>query len=674
MESVGGEVSSRVSCMSCLRRLLLGCFCLGLAGVGFGMGFVGVIYSYYAKGLPDISLLEAYRPAQTTTILAADGTVIATLFKENRVWVPLGDISPFVVQALLATEDSRFYTHFGVDPVGVLRAVWVAFREGRPREGASTITMQLARNLFLTNKPTLSRKIKESILALRIERRFSKQKILELYLNQVYFGSGAYGIYSAAKLYFGVSPQELTPAQAALLVGLLQAPSLYSPLVHREAAVRRQKVVLRRMLKLNYLTRQQYEQALREADTTKYSGTAYKHLGVFKYPYFSDYLVHMLARRYEHDLLYQGGLTVFSTVDPRLQARAEKTLQRYIRERGKLLNAHTGALVMLDNDTGFVVAMVGGTGWSVKNQFNRAWQAHRQPGSSFKTIVYACAIESGYSQDSIVWDTPVEYNGWKPHNSDGKYLGRMTLRKALALSRNVVAVKLVEAVGPDRVISLAYRMGIRSKISPNLSIALGAVDATPLEMAQVFSVYATGGVYRAPVTVMLVQDSAGNIVEDNRKRKGERVLRRDTALRMLGMLQDVVRYGTGTRAAVPGWQIAGKTGTTDRFRDAWFVGCSPYYTLAVWVGNDDNSSMWRSYGGDLPASIFREVMRYALQGKLKRSFPPEPPPKKQRIDMRENNTSGAVVDSVGEGSLKTDLEGEDVPVPIPSVTPIPYDF
>lgn len=630
---------------------------LGLVALGAGL----VIYQSLAQGLPSVSDLDHYRPAETTRILSTDGAVIGTLFQENRIWKPLGEISPHVVKALLAIEDSRFYDHAGVDPIGVVRAAYNAATTGEVREGASTITMQLARNLFLTNDPNLGRKLREVILALRIERAYDKEKILELYLNQVYFGSGAYGIHAAAQTFFNKGADQLTPAEAALIAGLLQAPSKYSPLVDPEAGRARQQQVLERMRELGYLDQEQLRQAVQEADGMVFGERSEHDLEVFKYPHFTGYVVKELSQRYPEEVLYRSGLTITTTLDPRIQAEAERIVQARVAELADILNVEHAALVLIENETGYIRAMVGGaTGWSREDQFNRAWQARRQPGSSFKAIVYAAALEEGYTPESLVDDTRTSYDdgtgkAWSPKNSDGRYLGRITLRQALRGSRNVAAVKLLSQVGVEPVIRLAYSMGIRSRIPQNLSIALGAVEATPLEMAEVFSSIVNQGIDRRPTAVKTVTAEDGTVLEDNRHREGTRVLSQQAALGMISMLTDVVTGGTGTNAQVPGHLIAGKTGTTDEFRDAWFVGFSPQYTLAVWVGNDDNSAMWTSYGGDLPATIFREVMGVALEGVKPASFPAYVPPKKKGKD--------AVT------AAEATPEPEETPTPEPEETP-----
>lgn len=620
------EARRRVGCLTMLMRFLLMGFLLALAGglVAFAVAYRMV--SELSQGLPDVRRLDHYEPAETTRIYAADGSLIATLFQENRTWVPLKKIAPGVVQALLATEDSRFYEHGGVDWVGVGRAVYVDLTHRGRREGASTITMQLARNLFLSPEPSMKRKVKEAVLAQRIEKEYSKDKILELYLNQVYFGAGAYGIAAAASLYREKPADKLSAAESALLVGLLQAPSAYSPLVDPKAARTRAEVVLGRMLAVEALTPSEHKKAVAEVQAMRFPDSQRdKTTTLLKYPYFTTYVIRELSVRYPEEVLYRSGLKVHTTLDIKVQQQAERILREEVQNAAYALNVDTGAAVLVENQTGYIRAMVGGTGYSKTNQFNRAWQALRQPGSSFKVIVYACALENGFAPDSVVADSPVSYNvggtTWTPKNSDGQFMGEIPLRTALQHSRNVVAVKLLSQLGIDPVISLAYKMGIKQELPPHLSIALGSTEVSPLEMAEVFSVVANGGIRRRPTAIKLVQDSHGEVVEDHRRPDDFPVLRPETASSLTDMLVSVVTSGTGTRAQVPGRPIAGKTGTTDSFKDAWFCGFSPQFTLAVWVGNNDNSPMWRSFGGDLPAAIFRQIMGVALQGAPVGSFP-----------------------------------------------------
>lgn len=675
MANQGSELKRRPLWVRVVRLLVRWGFALTLAGLVVGAGLFYYVYNKYGTNLPDISILENYRPAQTTRILASDGSVIGTLYQENRVWANFDEMSPWVVPALLATEDSRYFDHKGVDPIGIARVLYNTATTGEVREGASTITMQLARNVFPLSEVDWERKIREIFLSLEIDKRYSKERILELYLNQVYFGGGAHGIHSAARVYFNKGPKDLTLAEAALIAGLIQAPSRFSPIDHADRAFVRQDEVLDRMLAVGSITKKQLEEAKEERKTWKFDRAAEKRsLEMDKYPYFTSYVIQELVARYSEDELYRGGLTIVTTLDPALQREAQKVLTEEVNGLAWELNVDSGALVLLENETGYIKTMVGGLGWSAKNQFNRAYQTRRQPGSSFKPATYGAALEAGFTPDSKINDSPVTYQdgsagGWSPKNSDGKFLGVITLRQALRGSRNVPAVKILDGVGVEKVIDLGYRMGIRAPIPANLSIALGAIDASPLEMAEFYSVIINRGVRITPTAVKMVKGPDGEILEDRRRVKGRRVLKESTALGLISMMTDVVQAGTGTNAQVSGWPIAGKTGTTDSFRDAWFCGYSPYYTLTVWVGNDDNTPMYRSYGGDLPATVFRRVMTFALKDKKLKGFP-QYEPEKDAPDLLREGEATPTPSASPTGALEPeDVELVETVLPEPSASP-----
>ena len=675
MANQGSELKRRPLWVRVVRLLVRWGFALTLAGLVVGAGLFYYVYNKYGTNLPDISILENYRPAQTTRILASDGSVIGTLYQENRVWANFDEMSPWVVPALLATEDSRYFDHKGVDPIGIARVLYNTATTGEVREGASTITMQLARNVFPLSEVDWERKIREIFLSLEIDKRYSKERILELYLNQVYFGGGAHGIHSAARVYFNKGPKDLTLAEAALIAGLIQAPSRFSPIDHADRAFVRQDEVLDRMLAVGSITKKQLEEAKEERKTWKFDRAAEKRsLEMDKYPYFTSYVIQELVARYSEDELYRGGLTIVTTLDPALQREAQKVLTEEVNGLAWELNVDSGALVLLENETGYIKTMVGGLGWSAKNQFNRAYQTRRQPGSSFKPATYGAALEAGFTPDSKINDSPVTYQdgsagGWSPKNSDGKFLGVITLRQALRGSRNVPAVKILDGVGVEKVIDLGYRMGIRAPIPANLSIALGAIDASPLEMAEFYSVIINRGVRITPTAVKMVKGPDGEILEDRRRVKGRRVLKESTALGLISMMTDVVQAGTGTNAQVSGWPIAGKTGTTDSFRDAWFCGYSPYYTLTVWVGNDDNTPMYRSYGGDLPATVFRRVMTFALKDKKLKGFP-KYEAEKDAPDLLKEGEATPTPSASPTGALEPeDVELVETVLPEPSASP-----
>ncbi|GMU54862.1 MAG: hypothetical protein AMXMBFR33_40080 [Candidatus Xenobia bacterium] len=613
-----GQKSGSVK-KGCLKILIFGV--LGLLSLLLvTLAALLAVLNHYSRGLPDVGKLRYYEPSETTRIYAADGTLIATLFRENRTWTPLEKISPNMVKAVLAIEDRRFYDHHGVDPIGVARAAYASYKGG-DKQGASTITMQLARNLFLTPKRTIDRKIKEAILAMQIEKRFTKQEILELYLNQIYFGAGAHGVQAASSTYFNKKAKDLNIVEASLLAGLPQAPTEYSPLVNKQASQERQKLVLQSMKSEGYITQAEYQAALDALPKMKIANQDRKEFQLLKYPYFTSFVIKELYRRYDEDLLYRGGLRVYTTVDLKLQKKCEELLKQRIKAEGNIFNFHQGAIVVLENGTGYIRAMVGGVGWSDKSQFNRAWQARRQPGSSFKLFVYVTALESGMTPDSVVPDSPISYNmgpgepAYSPQNSDGRFLGAVPLKVALQHSRNVVAVRMAMIVGIDRVIDYAYRMGVREKLEPVVSLPLGACDISPLEMATAYSVVANGGIRIDPSPISVIKDSEGNIVEDNRFPHYEEVLAESTAYYMTDMLENAAKNGTGYASYIDGRRCAGKTGTTSSHRDIWFCGFTPQYTAAVWVGNDDFTQMYGVFGGDVCAPLWKQVMMAALEGK-----------------------------------------------------------
>jgi len=598
---------------------------LTLGVVIAGVTSVTALLNHYAEGLPDVAKLRYFEPSETTRIFSADGKVIATLFKENRTWTPYDQMSPYLIKAILAVEDSRFYSHRGVDPIGIVRAAVYDIMYRGAHQGASTITMQLARNVFLSPDQTLERKIREILLASQVEKKFTKDEILELYLNQIYFGAGAYGVQAASKTYYNKKVKDLTVCEAALIAGLPQAPSEFSPLVSEKNAKHRQIRVLGRMYDQKYLTYAEYRKALLDARHPTFMKKKEQEYQVLEVPYFTSYVIKQLHERYDEDLLYRGGLRIHTTVDLGMQRAAEAAVRDLIRREGPGLKADSAALVCIENKTGYIRAMAGGLGWSKESQFNRAWQARRHPGSSFKPIVYASAIEAGYSPDSIVNDAKYviqvsSTETWEPKNSDRAYMGPITLKTALTQSRNVVAVKLLMMVGVDRVIDLAYRMGIKERLYPNPSLALGAVELSPMEMATAYTVFPNSGLHTDVTGVKAIFDSSGNPIEDNTYPKQEEVLNEITAMAITEMMVNVVQNGTGTMAQIPGYAVAGKTGTTDDYRDAWFCGFTPQYTTAVWVGNDNNSQMVNSFGGNLPARIWHRFMTAAMAGKAPQPF------------------------------------------------------
>jgi penicillin-binding protein 1A len=605
-------------------RLWRGVLVALLLATLFSAGTIAGIVAAYARNLPDISRMADYQPASSTRIFARDGTLLASVYKENRVWVPLSRIPPIVREAFIANEDHSFYYNDGIDFGGILRAAWADVTH-QEFQGASTITQQLARRLFLTDEVSLSRKIEEALLAIEIAHYYTKDEILERYLNIIYLGSGAYGVDAAAHTYFGRSISDVTLAQAAMLAGLVAAPSDYSPFVNLRLARERERHVLGRMVDNGYITKAQAVAA--------YAGplglVPQRSTGVLGYraPYFTTYAVAELDKLFGNDAVEEGGLQVYTTLDPRMERIAQAAVDWGIREALREgINAHEGALVALRPSTGEILAMVGGTGFTLGNQFNRAWQARRQPGSSFKAYLYTAAIDSGMPASTVIGDSPVRYpmgdgTWWSPQDDDHRFMGPVTLRTALALSRNVVAVKLAERVGLDRVIDYAHRMGVTAPLEANLSLALGTSVVSPLDQASGYSTLADQGLHVDPTPFRIVKDSLGNVVLDDRYPQATDVVGAGTAYIVTSMLEDVIKHGTGYPNAIIGRPAAGKTGTTSDFRDAWFVGYTPDLVAAVWIGNDDYSPMIESYGGDIPARIWARFMKAALAGTPPHDFP-----------------------------------------------------
>ena len=590
----------------------------------FGAGTIAGIIAAYSRNLPDISRMADYQPASSTRIFARDGTQLASVYKENRVWVPLSKIPLVVQQAVIANEDHNFYTHHGVDFGGIVRAS-IADLTHQRMQGASTITQQLARKLFLNDEPTISRKIQEALLAVEIERYYTKDEILERYLNIVYLGSGAYGVDAASHTYFGKSVDKVTLPQAAMLAGVIAAPSDYSPYVNLTLAKDRQSHVLDRMVESGYITQAQADEARTAPLQLAHERAA--GLQGYMYPYYTTFVIAQLEKLFGKQAVEEGGLQVYTALDTHMERVAQEAIDWGVdRAKAEGIGADEAALVAIRPSTGEIVAMVGGAHFSLSNQFNRAWQAHRQPGSSFKTYVYTAAIDSGLPANTLIDDTEVGYpmgdgTTWYPRDDDGRYLGSITLRYALAQSRNIVAVKLAERVGLDKVIDYAHRMGVTAPLEANLSLALGSSVVSPLDQASGYSTLANGGVHVDPSAIRLVRDALGNSILDNQYPQATEVVSAGTAYIMQTMLEDVINHGTGYPNAIIGRPAAGKTGTTSDYRDAWFVGFTPDLVAAVWLGNDDYSRMNYSFGGNIPARIWARFMTGALQNVPKHDFP-----------------------------------------------------
>ena len=565
--------------------------------VGLLSGATAGAFLALTRDLPQIRELENFEPSAATRIYSADQVLLAELFLEKRTPVSIDQIPTYLKSALIVTEDRQFYSHSGIYLKGIFRAVIKDIMAGQFVEGASTITQQLAKTLFLSQAKTINRKIKEAILAIQLERRYTKDELLALYLNQIYFGSGAYGVESAARLFFGKPASQMDLAQCALIAGLPKAPSRYSPLVNPALAEKRRNLVLSIMRDQGLITNAQHRLTTGEpvlaASRTTSSGTA---------PYFVQHIKPSLEAAIGPSLLYKGGLTVHTTLFHRLQQTAEQAvenglirLQQRMKSKNNPKTTPQAALVAIDIRTGGILAMVGGRHFS-ESAFNRAAAARRQPGSAFKPIIYALAIARGFTQASLVLDAPVVFKGghnnedWQPENFSKRYQGEMTLRQALTHSKNIPAVRLVERIGPSSVVQFAHKLGIDSPLSPNLSIALGATDTTLLELTSAFAVFPNGGNHIQPFGVSEILDRDHAVLWP--VRPGIRSVMTETqAAIMVDMLQGVIEEGTGKPARRLKMPVAGKTGTTNDFRDALFVGFSPAVAVGVWVGMDDFTSL-----------------------------------------------------------------------------------
>ncbi len=582
-------------------------------------GLVGLAISF--RNLPDVRQLRNYFPSETSYIYDIKGRLLASLHGEaNREVVPLDRISPALKRAVLASEDSDFYSHHGINPKGVGRAIVTNWNSGGVREGASTVTMQLVKNLFLSHKRAFTRKIAEAVLAIRLEQILEKNDILEMYLNQVYWGHNNYGVQTAARSYFNKSAENLTLAESAMMAGLIQAPEQYSPFISMERAKQKQKEVLGRMLLLNWITQKEHDKALKEkiklGKIKSFQGSAL--------PYVTNAVSLELAKKFGRDALIKGGMRIQTTIDTKFQQMAEKTVsQWHYRLLRRRLYKNQIALVAVDPRTHFVKALVGGVN-AKTSEFNRATQALRQPGSSFKPFVYYTAFATGkYGPNTKVFDTPVRYRdgrGWYyPKNYDASFGGAMSIRTALSLSRNIPVIKLGKAVGMNKVVEVCRTLGIMSPMQPVTSLPLGAIEVTPLEMAGAYATLANYG-WQSPTTIIVrVTDSSGNVILDNTP-KPQLVLDSWAAAATIDIMRGVINGGTGKKAAI-GRPAAGKTGTTSSEKDIWFVGTTPELTTAVWVGRDDNRTLSRgATGGSMVAPIWRSFMLQALKGVPARSF------------------------------------------------------
>jgi len=634
-----------------LRRgffgLAVGVFLLFCVLLGAGGGILLAL----EDDLPSLAPLEDYNSAKwnlPTKVYSRRGTLIGTFYEQRRELIDVESIPPPMIHAVIAIEDNRFFEHNGLDFRGIARAAVRNFLAGRIVEGGSTITQQLAKVLFLTPEQTLLRKIKEAILALKIERTYTKKEILERYFNKIYFGEGAYGVQTAARVYFGKSARNLTVAESALLAALPKAPSYYSPTSHPEQARRRHWLVMKSMVEQGYLKRRRARRLFRSfwRDYAKklHRDAQEQRQKIRQAPWFVEYVRKRLLEKYGSEVVYQGGLKVLTTVDLKLQGRLQDKLYEYLLERNRSMgnlpdtastiprtppsNLVQGAVHVKDPQTGEILAMVGGHEWNVNNQYNRAVQARRQPGSAFKPILYTAALTEDFTLASNLQDRPLVFNTpqgqWVPRNYSKRYHGKVTLRTALVHSLNVATVDLMKEVGSEAVIRYARKLGIRSRLVPHLSLALGGLreGVTLAELTDVYSVFANKGVRTNSVYIREIHDREGNLLERNFAYKRE-VISPQVAFLVTSLLERVVEEGTGQMVGRAFQRsIAGKTGTTNKYRDAWFIGYTPDVVMGSWFGYDaNNRTLGEGMSGGVVAGTFwRRAAPILFENRPPRTF------------------------------------------------------
>jgi len=574
-----------------IKRILV---FLGFIGVLLG-GMVGIFLGL-VYDLPEINQLKLFKPSSVTTVFSADNQVIAQFYLEKRFPVSIEKIPKILIDALVVTEDRNFFKHSGVNLKAILRALIQDIKAGGFKQGASTLTQQLAKTLFLSPEKSIIRKIREAILSVQIERRYTKNEILELYLNLIYLGSGAYGVEAAAQTYFNTSVTDLTLSQAALLAGLPKAPSIYSPFNNLDLATKRRRIVLAQMRLASIISPQEQLLANKEPVLVKPKVAPLSHA-----PFFVSYLKNILNSHPELTTGFSNGLNIYTTLNLKLQIVAENAVQKQIQHLKTRMGKNglenpipEAALIGIDIKTGGILSMVGGTDYT-KSQFNRAVQAKRQPGSAFKPFVYATALKLGYSQSDTLLDAPLEYSqgnspSWEVKNFSRNHQGEMTLRKALALSKNTPVVRLIEKIRPEAVIEFAHEAGIHSPLTPNLSLALGTSEVSLMELTAAYIPFANKGIQVIPSVIVKITDTQGHTILQNSVDRHSIMSREDAAI-MADMLKAVIFEGTGKKASHIKKDIAGKTGTTDLYKDAYFVGISPDIALGVWVGNDNSSTL-----------------------------------------------------------------------------------
>jgi penicillin-binding protein 1A len=610
------------------RRSVLGTVILISLTVFIGTALAGssLVYFLLLKELPSIAALKDYRPSITTRVYADNGELIDEFFLEDRKVIKYEDIPKIVIQAFVAAEDARFFQHQGFDMQSMSRAFFKNLEAGRIVQGGSTITQQVAKVLYLSPERSYLRKIKEALLAYKIDKYLTKEEIITLYLNHIYLGHGTYGIEAASQAYFGKGARDLTLAEAALLAGLPKAPSSYSPYLHPDRAYQRQAYVLSRMLEDEYITKTQKDEAL----GTKIRFRSIKPKDKIA-PYFIENIRRYVQEKYGSDVLYREGLEVYTTLNIQMQKAARDAVEQGLKELEERQNFEKGlvqgALFAMDPKSGAIRSMVGGRDFN-RSEFNRATQSRRQPGSAFKPLIYTAAFDKGMTPSTVIVDAPIVYPDpsspdgvWKPKNFDEKFLGPTTLHNALVQSRNIVTIKVLEEIGIDYATAYATNMGIGSPIPRNLSIALGTSGVTLQELVRAYGVLANEGRRVQPFFIKKIVDRTGHVFEETQSRV-EQVIDPRIAFITSYVMQDVVESGTGQRVKRLGRPVAGKTGTTDDTRDAWFLGFTPSLVAGVWVGFDQERPLGKlEVGGRAAAPIWLYFAEKALDKMPVEVFP-----------------------------------------------------
>ncbi len=591
---------------------------------GGGAGYI--VFSLW--DLPEVNILEQFKPSITSRVYSENNKLLAEFFLQNRTPVVFTDVPDMLIKALIATEDTRFYSHLGLDLRGIARAMYRNIRARKVVEGGSTLTQQLAKVLFLNPERSYSRKFKEMTLALRIEQRYTKQEILSFYLNQIYFGSGAYGVEAASQIYFGKHAKDLNIPECALLAGLPRSPKYYSPFKSPASAAGRRAYVLNRMAASGVITRAQADEAkkapLSFESAVKTGGRA---------PYFIEYVRQKVEERFGSSILYSGGLNIYTSINDDLQNYAEQAVAEGIlkiesRHKLHVRSPLQAALLAIEPATGRIRAMVGGRDFR-QSQFNRTWQALRQPGSAFKPVIYAAALDRGFGASDILDDSPLTIKldrnkNWSPENFSRTFQGRVTLRNALIQSLNVPTIRLLEKIGVNETILYARKLGIKSTLNPYLSLALGSSDMTLAELTAVYAVFANHGISMGPVSILSITDNTGRVLYTNDALPTQSI-KPETAYLTTDLLKGVIEHGTGWKARELGRPAAGKTGTTNDYRDAWFIGYTPSLVTGVWVGYDDQTSIgYRETGARAALPIWLAFMKKANDDRPPEDFvPPE---------------------------------------------------